>query len=168
MGFFSLFKQKEVQNFSDVDIVSLANAKMVAPTDINDPMFSEEMMGQTIGFILSDGEIVSPANGKLEALFPTGHAFAVRMKDGTGILVHIGINTVNLNGKGFKVLKKQGDEVKAGDTVVKVDLDTIKESGYDSMTVLIVTEPATEGEKVNFIDFGDVKKGQVIRKTNIV
>lgn len=163
MGLFNLFKKDE-NKYADSDIVSLGTGKMVGPKEINDQMFAEEMMGQTIGFVLSDGEVLAPANGKLEVVFPTGHAFALRMKDGTGLLVHIGIDTVNLNGKGFKVFKKQGDEVKAGEVVVKVDLDTIKEAGYDPITMLIVTEPSKEGEKIDFIDFGEVSKGQLIKK----
>lgn len=162
MGLFNIFKKDNNLNIKETDIVSLGNGKMISPKEINDPMFAEEMMGQTIGFILSDGEVVAPATGKLEVLFPTGHAFALRMNDGTGLLVHIGIDTVNLKGKGFKVLKKQGDRVRAGEAVVKVDLDTVKQEGYDATTMLIVTEPIHEGEKINFIDFGDVKKSQII------
>ena len=162
MGLFNIFKKDNNLNIKETDIVSLGNGKMIFPKEINDPMFAEEMMGQTIGFILSDGEVVAPATGKLEVLFPTGHAFALRMNDGTGLLVHIGIDTVNLKGKGFKVLKKQGDRVRAGEAVVKVDLDTVKQAGYDATTMLIVTEPIHEGEKINFIDFGDVKKSQII------
>ncbi|HCR68320.1 MAG TPA: PTS glucose transporter subunit IIA [Erysipelotrichaceae bacterium] len=162
MGLFNIFKKDNNLNIKETDIVSLGNGKMISPKEINDPMFAEEMMGQTIGFILSDGEVVAPATGKLEVLFPTGHAFALRMNDGTGLLVHIGIDTVNLKGKGFKVLKKQGDRVRAGEAVVKVDLDTVKQAGYDATTMLIVTEPIHEGEKINFIDFGDVKKSQII------
>ncbi len=162
MGLFNIFKKDNNLNIKETDIVSLGNGKMISPKEINDPMFAEEMMGQTIGFILSDGEVVAPATGKLEVLFPTGHAFALRMNDGTGLLVHIGIDTVNLKGKGFKVLKKQGDKVKAGETVVKVDLDTVKQAGYDATTMLIVTEPIHDGEKINFIDFGNVKKSQII------
>ena len=162
MGLFNIFKKDNNLNVKETDIVSLGNGKMMSPKEINDPMFAEEMMGQTIGFILSDGEVVAPATGKLEVLFPTGHAFALRMNDGTGLLVHIGIDTVNLKGKGFKVLKKQGDRVRAGEAVVKVDLDTVKQAGYDATTMLIVTEPIHEGEKINFIDFGDVKKSQII------
>lgn len=162
MGLFNIFKKDNNLNIKETDIVSLGNGKMISPKEINDPMFAEEMMGQTIGFILSDGEVVAPATGKLEVLFPTGHAFALRMNDGTGLLVHIGIDTVNLKGKGFKVLKKQGDKVKAGETVVKVDLDAVKQAGYDATTMLIVTEPIHDGEKINFIDFGNVKKSQII------
>lgn len=160
----NLFKPKESKVFSDSDIVAIGNGEMIEAKKISDVMFAQEMMGKTIGFILSDGEVVSPSNGTLEVLFPTGHAFALRMNDGTGLLVHIGIDTVNLKGKGFKVLKKQGDKVKAGETIVKVDLNEVKNAGYDSTTMLIVTEKANEDDKFEFIDFGNVQKGQVIRK----
>lgn len=85
-------------------------------------MFAQEIMGQTIGFVPKNGLIVSPANGTLEVVFQTGHAFGVRMQDGTGLLVHIGINTVDMNGKGFKIFARQGDTVKAGQPIIFVDL----------------------------------------------
>ena len=135
---------------------------MISPKEINDPMFAEEMMGQTIGFILSDGEVVAPATGRLEVLFTIGHAFALRMNDGTGLLVHIGIDTVNLKGKGFKVLKKQWERAKAGEADVKFDLDTVKQAGYDTITMLIVYRANSWWKKINFIGFGDVKKSQII------
>lgn len=156
------FLQKDKIVFKDTDIVALGSGKMISPKEINDSLFAEEMMGQTIGFILSDGEVVAPANGTLEVMFPTGHAFALRMNDNTGLLVHIGIDTVNLKGKGFKVLKKQGDKVKAGEPIVKVDLNVVKDAGYDPTTMLIVTEPSDEGKIINYIDFGDVQKSQII------
>ena len=105
MGFFTNHKKKSDK---DLDIVTLASGTMICPDQIKDAVFSQQMMGQTIGFILDSGEIVSPVTGKVEVMFPTGHAFMIRMKDGTGILVHVGINTVELNGKGFKVYGCEG------------------------------------------------------------
>ena len=163
MGLFKFLKRDEF-TFKDTDIVALGNGKMISPEEINDTMFAEEMMGQTIGFILSDGEVVAPVNGTLEVMFPSGHAFALRMNDNTGLLIHIGIDTVNLKGKGFKVFKKQGDKVKAGETIVKVDLNVVKDEGYDPTTMLIVTEPIEENKKINYIDYGDVSKCQIINK----
>lgn len=163
MGLFKFLKRDEF-TFKDTDIVALGNGKMISPEEINDAMFAEEMMGQTIGFILNDGEVVAPANGTLEVMFPSGHAFALRMNDNTGLLIHIGIDTVNLKGKGFKVFKKQGDKVKAGETIVKVDLNVVKDEGYDPTTMLIVTETIEENKKINYIDYGDVNKCQIINK----
>ena len=159
MGFFTNHKKKSDK---DLDIVALASGTMICPDQIKDAVFSQQMMGQTIGFILDSGEIVSPVTGKVEVMFPTGHAFMIRMKDGTGILVHVGINTVELNGKGFKVYVKQGQDVKAGQTVVRLDLKAVKQQGYDTTTMLIVSESINK--TIPFIDFGKVKKGKSIVK----
>ena len=107
--------------------------------------------------------MVSPVNGTVEVAFETGHAFAVRMKDGTGILVHIGIDTVSLNGKGFKMLAKVGQKVKAGQPMVEVNWSTVNNAGLDASTMLIITEPV-EGKDYNFIDPQTVSNYQQINK----
>ncbi len=134
---------------------------MIEPQKINDKMFANEMLGKTVAFIPTSKEIYSPCDGTLEVMFPTGHAFAVRMKDGTGILVHVGINTVDLNGKGFKTFAKQGDKVKAGQKLLEVDFDLIKQEGYDTTTMLIITEPVDNKEYV-FSEFGPKAKYEII------
>ena len=93
-------------------------------------------------------------------MFPTGHAFAIRMQDGTGVLVHIGINTVDLQGHGFKVLAKQGAKVQAGQKIVEADLAAIQAAGYSMTTMLIITEP-TKDEYV-FSSFGLKEKAEII------
>lgn len=99
-------------------------------------------------------------NGILEVLYPTGHAFAIRSNDGHGILVHIGINTVELKGKGFKTKLKQGDKVKAGDVIVEVDIEEVRKAGYDPIVLII----NTEGEEIAYQDFTDIKQGTIISK----
>lgn len=158
MGLFDKLLKKELPVYVDTDVVAVGTGELVKPEKLSDPIFKEEMMGQTVGFELTDGTVVAPCNGTLEVVFPTGHAFAIRTKDGKGLLVHIGVDTVNMNGDGFKVLKKQGDEVKVGETVVKVDLNKVKNAGYDSTIMLVVTE----GDKINYTSFGPVTKGQKI------
>jgi len=104
--------------------------------------------------------ICAPANGNLTVLFPTGHAFGVTMKNGVELLVHIGINTVEANGDGFKVLNfKQGDEVKAGDPIVTVDFKKLG-AKYDMSTMLIVTN--ANGQTITFRQPGDVKRGESV------
>lgn len=161
MGLFSKFK-KEEKVYSDTDIIALSDAKIVPTAEIKDTVFAQEMLGQTIAFHLYNDVIVAPCNGTLEVMFPTGHAFAIRRNDGMGILVHIGINTVNLKGKYFKVYAKQGEQVKAGQKLVKVDRELVKEAGYDITTMLIITEQGDSGEKVNYTCQGTVEKGQII------
>lgn len=163
MGFFDKFKTKET-TYSDTDLVALANAKVVPTNQIKDNAFAEELLGQTIAFDLTDETIVAPCNGTLEVMFPTGHAFGIRRKDGLSVLVHVGINTVNLNGKGFKVLAKQGEEVKAGQKLLKVSAEWIKDEGYDLTTMMIITEQAPGTDKVNYSFGNQVTRGQIINK----
>lgn len=160
MGIFEIFKKKLPEVAND-RIVSVCKGKMIQALQIDDIAFAHELMGKTIGFIPEDEQIVAPCNGKLEVLFPTGHAFAIRRKDGTGILVHIGINTVELNGKGFTLFAKQGDEVKAGQKIVEIDLEVIKNAGLSATTMLIITEPA-DNIDYNFTNYGDKEKAEII------
>lgn len=162
MKIMSNFFNQDKCNYKDTDLIALSDAKLIPVSNVNDDMFAQEMLGQTIAFELLEKTIVAPCNGILEVMYPTGHAFAIRMHNGMGILVHVGIDTVNLKGKGFKVLAKQGQRVKAGQKILEVNQDVIKQHGYDPITMLIITEPLDENEKVKFIDYGTVKRGQVI------
>ena len=154
----------EIPVVADDVIVAFADGELIGSDKMKDPMFAEGAMGQTIAIEPASGVILSPANGTLEMVFETGHAFSVRMKDGTGLLIHIGVDTVNMKGEGFTVLKKQGEEVKAGEPVVKVDLKAVEAAGYSTQTMLVVTEPVNEDVPVSYIGFGPVKAGQVITK----
>ena len=168
MGLFDkLFGKKEPQVqlpavANDV-IVSLGKGELVDVTTVSDPMFAEQMMGKTIAFKLTDGTVCSPANGKVEVAFPTGHAFAIRMEDGTGLLVHIGVDTVSLDGKGFNMLVKVGDTVKAGQPCVKVDWSIVEKAELDTSTMLIITEPV-DGKTYDFVDPCTVEPYQQISK----
>ena len=163
MGLFDRIFKKEEIVYCDDDIVALGNAAVVPIEKVSDPMFAQEMLGQTIAFDLYDGTVVCPCSGTLEVMYPTGHAFAVRCENGMGILVHIGIDTVRMKGKGFKVYAKQYDKVKAGQKLVDVNLDLVKDAGYDPVCMMIITEPSDE-KRVNFTCRGSVKRGEIINK----
>lgn len=154
-------KNNKMSDVNDETIIAICNGEMIDPKNIEDPIFAECVLGQTIGFIPKDGLFVSPCNGTLEVLFPTKHAFAIRANDGTGYLVHIGIDTVSMNGDGFKVFKSQGDTVKAGEKIVEVNLNKIRQAGHPITTMLIITE-RNEGKVYNFIDYGKIVRAQVI------
>ena len=162
MGFFDKFRKKEAPVCGDDEIVAVVEGEMISPSKITDSVFSKELLGKTIGFLPADGTIVSPVNGKVEVLFPAGHAFAVRMADGTGLMVHVGLETVSLNGRGFKKLVKEGAAVHAGQPVVQVDLETVRAAGLDPVTMLIITE--CKKQTPEFIEFGPVARGQKILK----
>ena len=123
----------------------MVNGELIPPSKIQDEAFAQEVLGQTVAIEPADGVIASPANGTIGVLHETGHAFSVTMADGTELLVHIGIDTIQMKGKGFRVLKKEGDTVKAGEPVVEMDLEAVKKAGYSTQTMLIVTE--TPGDK---------------------
>jgi glucose-specific phosphotransferase system IIA component len=159
MAFFH-FNRKNVSvpAHKNGDLCAPVKGQLIEAAEIKDPVFSGEMIGQTIGFIPHDGIITAPANGVLESIFPTGHAFTMRMKDGTGLMVHIGIDTVEMKGEGFQVLKQAGQEVEAGEQVVKVDLKAIARAGYDDTIILVIAEPVGESKKImkpGEVDAGD-------------
>lgn len=164
MGLLSRFKKEEERKYEDTDIVAIADATIIPVSEIKDPVFAKELMGQTIAFELQGNTIVSPCNGTLEMFYPTGHAFAVRRNDGMGILVHVGINTVHLKGKGFKLYAKQGEKIKAGQKLIELKVDKIKNAGFDLTTMLIITEQVNEDEKVQFSCQNTVKKGEIINQ----
>ncbi len=152
---------KTVPAAPDDAIVSPADGKFIGPDRIVDEMVKSEAIGQTVAVEPANGVFASPANGKLEMIFETGHAFGLRMKDGTGLLIHIGVDTVELKGKGFTVLKKAGDSVTAGEPVIKADLKVIRDAGLSAQTMLVISEPLDDAKPVSFLPFGsEVTRGQ--------
>ena len=124
-------------------IVAPGTGKVIDLKDVKDEMFASKALGDGFAIELTEGKIVAPFNGKVITAFPTGHAFGILDDLGHEVLIHIGIDTVNLNGVGFNVLVKQGDEVKQGDVLVEVDLDKLKQAQLDSTTMIIFTSGET-------------------------
>ena len=123
---------------NDNKIYAPVKGKCIDIKEVSDEIFSSQMMGDGVAIIPTDNIIKAPANGKLTMLFDTGHAIGMKMDNGLEILIHIGIDTVNENGKGFEVLKKTGEYLKHGEPIVKIDLDYLK-SKYDMSTMVVVT-----------------------------
>ena len=164
MGLFDVFKKKSLPpvEAEDDDIVAMADGNLIDVTAVSDPVFARKMMGDSTAFRYDGDKVMlcAPANGTLSVLFPTGHAFGVTMKDGTELLVHLGIDTVNAKGDGFRLQnKRQGETVKAGDPIVEVDLKKLG-TEYDMSTMLIITNDA--GKKRTFIAPQAVKRGQKV------
>ncbi len=112
--------------------------KVLAMQDIPDPVFSQKTMGDGCGIELTDGKIIAPFDAKVTAAFFTGHAFGLKSEeDGTEILLHIGIDTVEMEGEGFDTNIKVGDTVKQGDVLVTVDLDAVQESGKSLISPIV-------------------------------
>lgn len=145
-----------------LDVVAIADGSMIDITKVNDETFAQKMLGDGVAFELADGIVGSPCDGMVTMLADTGHAFAVSRKDGVQFLVHIGIDTVQMSGKGFKLLVKEGQHVKAGQPVVETDLAMLRGKGYDMTTMLIIADP--DDKEVNLKLAGKVAKGDIIGK----
>lgn len=129
----------ELKEISQEIIASPLNGKRIVLTDVPDQVFASGAMGKGIAIDPVDGRVVAPANGEVSLLFPTGHAIGLKTENGAEILIHIGMDTVSLEGKGFKTLVSVGDKVTAGQDLLQFDLDTIRAAGLPVITPIIVT-----------------------------
>ena len=140
------------------DVVSLA--------DVNDPVFSSGAMGQGIAVKPSQGVVYAPADAEVSIAFPTGHAFGLKTTDGAEVLIHVGIDTVSMDGEGFEAKVAQGDKVKAGDVLGTFDSNKIAAAGLDDTTMVIVTNTA-DYASVAPVATGSVAKGDAVIEMKI-
>lgn len=134
---------------------------VVALSNVNDPVFSSGAMGQGIAVKPSEDVVYAPADAEVTIVFPTGHAYGLRTANGAEILIHVGIDTVSMNGEGFNHKVAQGDKVKAGDLLGTFDSAKIAAAGLDNTTMVIVTNTA-DFASVNPVASGSVAKGDAI------
>lgn len=118
------------------------NGKIIKMENLTDDAFSMGVLGKGLGIEPTDGIVLSPVSGTVTVLFPSLHAIGITSDLGVEILIHIGLDTVQLDGKGFKSFIKQGDIVKQGQKLVTVDLDYVKSKGYSVETPIIITNHA--------------------------
>ena len=143
--FKGLFKKKQ-PNDQDPMLVPL-KGKVVNLEAVPDPVFAEKMMGDGFAIDPADGTIVSPIDGEVITIFPTKHAISLKSKQGREILIHVGLETVQLNGEGFTPLVMDGQKIKKGQELLKVNFDAIKEKVPSILTPIIFTN-LSENEKV--------------------
>ncbi len=146
---------------SSTKLVSPLNGDVKPLSEIKDEVFSSGAMGQGVAIEPSEGVLHAPADGKIALVFPTGHAVGINTTDGAEVLMHIGMDTVNLQGKGFKTLVQKGQEVKAGDPLVEFNIKEIKAAGYEVATPVVVTN-SKKYESINQVANGTVEVGQEI------
>ncbi|MGE7781848.1 glucose-specific PTS transporter subunit IIBC [Peribacillus sp. NPDC097264] len=132
-------------------------------TEVPDPVFAEKMMGDGFAIVPEDGLVVSPVDGTIVNLFPTKHAIGIVSETGREVLIHVGIDTVKLEGKGFEALVAQDDKVKIGQPLLKVDIDYVKNNATSIITPIVFTNLA-EGESVKIEKSGkvDIKEANII------
>ncbi|HQD97454.1 MAG TPA: PTS glucose transporter subunit IIA, partial [Propionicimonas sp.] len=121
------------------DVIGAPVTGQVVPLEqVNDKVFASKALGEGVGIVPTDGHVIAPVGGVLITVPESGHAFGIRTDDGVEVLVHVGIDTVRLEGKGFQVEVKADQRVEAGDLLAKVDLDVVKSAGYDPTTIVVV------------------------------
>ena len=159
MGIFDIFKKSKKEDKKG--IVSLTNGELLDITKVPDEVFSTKMMGDGFAIKSNDGVIVSPVDGKIGVVFETKHAIIIESTEGKEILIHLGIDTVNLKGEGFEVFVNIGDEVKAGDRLVKMDVEFIEANAKSSISPVIFTN-LESNESIKVIE-GPVSVGEANR-----
>ena len=119
--------------------VSPLAGELIALSDVKDEAFSSGALGNGVAIVPSEGKLYAPCDGEITTFFPTGHAVGITTDKGADILIHVGMDTVKLDGDGFSPKKVQGDKVKQGDLLLEFDIDKIKAAGLEIATPVIVT-----------------------------
>ena len=153
-------EEKENENTSEIKVESITDTNLdeitlISPikgevkdiSESSDETFASKVMGDGILVNPSEEIFVAPADATVELVFPTKHAIGLSLKDGSQILMHCGINTVSMNGEGFEVYVEEGQEIKQGDKLIKMDLEKVKQAGHSTQTLMIVNE-LPDGRKV--------------------
>lgn len=158
-----LFKDKVVENKTTVadpkaEVLSKpVDGQVVALSEVNDEVFSSGMIGEGFGIIPTSGELIAPEDGEITMLFETNHAIGLKTRNGAELLFHIGLDTVQLEGKHFTPYVKAGDQVKQGQPLIQFDLEAIKAAGFDPIVICVVTNQ--ENFTVKTIESTDDQSG---------
>ncbi len=142
-------------------LYAVADGQLVPLTDVSDPVFSQKMMGDGFALIPEKSEITAPVSGEIASIFPSKHAIGIKTEDGIEVLIHMGIDTVEMKKDAFEIFIAEGQHVKAGDTIASMNLETIKEAGKET-TIMVVITNSDKLEKLTIENYKPVQKREVI------
>lgn len=142
------------------DIISPMTGKIVDIEEVPDKVFAEKMIGDGLGIDPTEGIVVAPFDGEVVSLFPTNHAIGLKTKNGLELLIHVGLDTVELKGEGFERLVEENEKVKEGDVLLKFDIDFIESKGKSVISPVIVTNMDIVKDMKKHA--GEVKKGETV------
>lgn len=145
-------------------VAACTEGTLIPLKDVKDQVFSSGAIGRGVAIKPTSSKVAAPVGGIVKMIFPTNHAIAIETKEGLEILIHIGIDTVKLKGEGFKRIAYEGQEVKVGDVLVEVDFDVIKEKGYSTDILIILTTESTKADFEEVENYGS----QVAAKESVI
>lgn len=140
-------------------LVAVATGDVIPLSEVPDPVFAQKLAGDGAAIIVKGDTIVAPADGELSLVFKTKHAFAMTLENGLELLVHIGVDTVGLNGEGFEQLVEQGTKVKAGTPIIKIDREFILSKGLSLATPVLITN-VDSTKSITAVEAGSVVAGE--------
>lgn len=135
---FGVFKKKK----TETEVLSPVNGEVIKIEEVADPVFNQKMMGEGFAVKPANGEISSPISGVVKSIFPTKHALTIEGANGLNLLIHVGLDTVALKGEGFSLQVAEGQKVNAGDALLSVDLEVLKENAKDNTVIVVFPEQA--------------------------
>lgn len=136
---FDSLKKMFEKNAKTISLKAVEDGRTIPMDEVNDQTFAQELLGPGIAIVPSNGTVVSPINGTIATVMDTKHAVCIQGEDGLELIVHAGLDIVELNGKYYQTYKEIGDQVKAGDVLLEFDLEEITKAGYDVTTPIVIT-----------------------------
>ena len=136
---FDSLKKMFEKNAKTISLKAVEDGRTIPMDEVNDQTFAQELLGPGIAIVPSNGTVVSPINGTIATVMDTKHAVCIQGEDGLELIVHAGLDTVELNGKYYQTYKEIGDQVKAGDVLLEFDLEEITKAGYGVTTPIVIT-----------------------------
>ncbi|MGN0154519.1 MAG: beta-glucoside-specific PTS transporter subunit IIABC [Lachnospiraceae bacterium] len=154
----------ETADVTPEEIAAPVKGEVIALSEVQDEAFSSGALGDGVAIVPAEGKFYAPCDGTISAFFPTGHAFGITTDGGAELLIHVGMDTVKLDGKGFAAKKQEGDKVKKGELLLEVDLEAVKAAGFSTVTPIIVTN-TDDFAGVSKTDKKEVNHGDVVMST---
>ncbi|MED3727167.1 PTS sugar transporter subunit IIA [Priestia endophytica] len=159
-----MFKKLFGKKTREENITAPLTGRIFSLENVPDPVFSQKMMGEGFAIEPTNGEVVAPIDGEIIQLFHTKHAIGLKTENGAEIIIHVGLETVAMEGDGFTAHVKEGSKVKKGDKLLTVDLEKVREKAKSTVTPVVVTNSA-DSEKISLIATDSVIKGETVCMT---
>lgn len=166
---FNFFKKKDKEveeKVKELNIYALCDGEFINIEKVDDEVFAQKMMGDGFAIIPSKGDIYSPVDGQVDNIFPTKHAISLKAQD-VEVLIHMGIDTVSLEGRPFKITTGEHSKVTAADKLAEVDLNLLEKEQKDNAMIVVFTNGAEAIENIEFTASGTVKQGDIIGRITV-